>query len=239
MIAYLMAAGNGLRLRPMTTEIQKCLLPVGGKPMLEWWLDAVFASECFDRVYVNLHHMADQVEEWLDEYQIMRNRKVLKIDERKKLLGTAGTLFYHAESNQEFMSAYTDTFSYEVFSCLPRMIDNWSREDQDMVAGLVTFESPKDGSTGNLIVNRRKTVIEFAEKRTNEGLAWSGVLFGRTDFFNYLRKEDRDLASQVLPRLVERMKVVAHVEAYDIGRGVECYEQFNRNFKKPGSISSY
>ena len=38
--AFLLAAGIGSRLRPLTDTTPKCMLPVGGRPMLDIWLDA-------------------------------------------------------------------------------------------------------------------------------------------------------------------------------------------------------
>jgi len=41
MKAVLLAAGYGTRLRPLTDDRPKHLLPVGGRPMLDWILDSV------------------------------------------------------------------------------------------------------------------------------------------------------------------------------------------------------
>jgi glucose-1-phosphate thymidylyltransferase len=48
----LLAAGYATRLRPLTDEIAKPLLPVGGRPMIDWILDRVRASGEVDEVHV-------------------------------------------------------------------------------------------------------------------------------------------------------------------------------------------
>ena len=229
-----MAAGNGMRLRPITDDFQKCLLPVDGKPMLEWWLDAAFESECFDKVYVNLHHMAEQVEEWLSFYSKKKHRKVFRIDERRRLLGTAGTLLHKADVFSDFMIAYTDTFCWDVFTRLPRIMAKWDRLSKYYSAGLVTFDPPGDRSTGNMLVGEDGVVREFSEKKSDSGVAWAGIMFAGKGFIGKIRNDDVDLAGDVLPRMSGEMVVVHHAEAYDIGRGVEHYERFQRDFKKPG-----
>ena len=37
--AFLLAAGHGTRLRPITDQIPKCLVPIRGVPMLRIWMD--------------------------------------------------------------------------------------------------------------------------------------------------------------------------------------------------------
>ncbi len=39
MKAFLLSAGLGTRLRPLTDEMPKCLLPTCGQPLLEIWMD--------------------------------------------------------------------------------------------------------------------------------------------------------------------------------------------------------
>lgn len=58
--AMLFAAGLGTRLRPLTNDIPKSLVPVGGVPMLERIARRVIDAGA-DRLVVNVHHHADQV----------------------------------------------------------------------------------------------------------------------------------------------------------------------------------
>jgi NDP-sugar pyrophosphorylase family protein len=63
MDAILLAAGLGTRLRPHTLTTPKPLLPVRGRPILDWTLGALPAG--VDRVIVVVHYLAEQIEDYL------------------------------------------------------------------------------------------------------------------------------------------------------------------------------
>lgn len=232
MIAYLFAAGNGLRLRPITEDIQKCLLPVAGKPMLQWWLDAVFESGSFDKVYVNVHYLAKDVLDWISDYELSTGHYIHVIDEQKKLLGTAGTLYERAERANDFMVAYTDTYSPQVLENLKFYTDLWLGQRDVVIAGLISFNPPNDGSASAISLNSIGEVIEFKEKADHGDVSWMGTMFARADFLYNIASDDKDLAKDVFPNMGGRMRVIAHVEAYDIGRGVEQYERIKNGLLK-------
>jgi glucose-1-phosphate thymidylyltransferase len=50
--AIILAGGYATRLRPLTDDLSKCLLPVGGRPMLDWILDRVEEVEEVEQVHV-------------------------------------------------------------------------------------------------------------------------------------------------------------------------------------------
>jgi bifunctional UDP-N-acetylglucosamine pyrophosphorylase/glucosamine-1-phosphate N-acetyltransferase len=61
--AIILAAGLGTRLRPHTLTTPKPLLPVRGRPILDWALGAL--PPAVDRLVVVVHYLADQVEAYL------------------------------------------------------------------------------------------------------------------------------------------------------------------------------
>jgi len=63
MDAVILAAGLGKRLRPHTLHTPKPLLPVAGRPLLDWTLGALPAV--VDRVLVVVHYLAEQVDAYL------------------------------------------------------------------------------------------------------------------------------------------------------------------------------
>ncbi len=63
MDAIILAAGLGTRLRPHTLTMPKPLLPVQGRPILDWILDALPGS--VERIVVVVNYLAEQVEQYL------------------------------------------------------------------------------------------------------------------------------------------------------------------------------
>src|ERR1051325_4215112 len=63
MDAVILAAGLGTRLRPHTLTTPKPLLPVRGRPILDWTLGAL--PPAVDRVIVVVHYLAEQIEQYL------------------------------------------------------------------------------------------------------------------------------------------------------------------------------
>ena len=57
---FLMAGGFGTRLRPLTDDCPKPMLPVGGKPILESILDNFIAAG-FRRFYISVHYLAETI----------------------------------------------------------------------------------------------------------------------------------------------------------------------------------
>jgi MurNAc alpha-1-phosphate uridylyltransferase len=84
--AMVLAAGLGTRMRAFNGQIPKPLVPVGGKPLIDYVLDRL-AEQGVERAVVNVHHLADQIE----HHVAGRNKPGIVIaDERSELLGTGG-----------------------------------------------------------------------------------------------------------------------------------------------------
>lgn len=61
MIAMILAAGRGERMRPLSDALPKPLLEVGGKPLIVWQIERLVAAG-FDQIVVNVAHLGDMIE---------------------------------------------------------------------------------------------------------------------------------------------------------------------------------
>jgi MurNAc alpha-1-phosphate uridylyltransferase len=84
--AMVLAAGLGTRMQPFNQQIPKPLVKVAGKALIDYALDRL-AEQKVERVVVNVHHLADQIERHLAS---RTQPPIVVSDERGELLGTAG-----------------------------------------------------------------------------------------------------------------------------------------------------
>ena len=57
----ILAAGRGQRMRPLSDKIPKALLPVGGKPLIEWHVENL-ARGGFQDIVINHTHLGSMIE---------------------------------------------------------------------------------------------------------------------------------------------------------------------------------
>lgn len=85
------AAGLGTRLKPLTDEMPKALVPVCGQPLLYHVLEKLKAAGA-DDVVVNVHHFPDMIRQWIEHHDT--GIKVSISDERDFLRETGGGIRY-------------------------------------------------------------------------------------------------------------------------------------------------
>jgi MurNAc alpha-1-phosphate uridylyltransferase len=84
--AMVLAAGLGVRMRPLTDRMPKPLVPVAGRPLLDHVLDKLAEAGVREAV-VNVHYLPDQI---IDHVAMRAQPHVTISDERDAVLGTGG-----------------------------------------------------------------------------------------------------------------------------------------------------
>jgi MurNAc alpha-1-phosphate uridylyltransferase len=84
--AMILAAGLGLRMRPLTERMPKPLVPVAGRPLLDHVLDKLGDAGVSEAI-VNVHYLPDLI---IEHVARRRQPRVIISDERDQALGTGG-----------------------------------------------------------------------------------------------------------------------------------------------------
>jgi mannose-1-phosphate guanylyltransferase len=213
--AFLLAAGVGSRLRPLTDAKPKCMLDVGGRPLLDMWLDA-FDRAGVDEVLVNLHHLPDVVRLHLAG---RTGPPHVRTFFEPELLGSAGTLLASrqwVEEEEFFLACYADNLTdFELRSLIE------AHREQGAAATLAVFHSENPSAGGVVELDATGRVIGFAEKPsepvcdlTNAGM----YAFGPGVIDEIDDRLPQDIGYDLMPRLVGRARAVL-VDGYfrDIG----------------------
>src|SRR3954471_17769322 len=91
MKAMIFAAGIGTRLRPLTNNCPKALIPLGGKPILQIVIEQL-KHYGFDEIIINIHYLGDQIKAFLKQQNNFGIRIEIS-DESHEILETGGGLW--------------------------------------------------------------------------------------------------------------------------------------------------
>lgn len=202
MKAFLLAAGHGMRLRPYTETVPKCLLPVKGIPILEIWL-ALCSRYKISEVLVNTHAHASAVTDFVQRWN---NGVRVIVAEEKKLFGSAGTLRANREwvdREERFWIFYADVLTSADLTAMLRI------HTPDTAATLGVYSVPDPERCGIVSLNEHGIVTGFQEKpaRPQGNLAFAGIMIGTPELIEAIPdKPGADIAFDVLPRLVGRLR---------------------------------
>jgi mannose-1-phosphate guanylyltransferase len=215
MKAFLLAAGVGSRLRPITDTIPKCMVPIGGQPLLDIWLDA-FNRAGVDEVLVNMHHLPDVV-----RYHVAARPGPPAVHTflEPELLGSAGTLIANREwvdGEESFLACYADNLTdFDLRSLIE------AHRQHNAIATLTVFHSERPWAGGVVEMDATDRVIGFVEKPANpvSDLTNAGMYAFHPSVLDEIDGVPPiDIGFDLLPRLVSRARAVL-VEGYfrDIG----------------------
>jgi len=215
MKAFLLAAGLGTRLRPLTNDTPKCMLQIGERPMLDIWLDA-FDRAGVDEVLVNLHYLPEVVNRHLNQ---RTSAPVVRAFFEPELLGSAGTLVANKDWVQDeemFLVCYADNLTDFDLKCL---ID--CHRQGGAMATLTVFRSEHPTSCGIVELDDAGRVVGFVEKPREpvSNLANAGIYAFQPAVIDQIEPPlPKDIGYDLLPLLVGRAKATL-LEGYlrDIG----------------------
>ncbi len=168
---FILAAGLGERLRPITYHIPKPLLPVLGKPVLQLVLERVSPLPV-NKIGINLHHKKKDIEDWIKQSSFYGK---IKLFPEEQILGTGGAL-KNAEAflkDSAFLVHNSDVLSD---ISLERLLEHHFSSEN--LVTLAVHDFPK---FNNLIIDENGSLKEVG-KRGNPSISSPGKGWRRVAF---------------------------------------------------------
>ena len=202
--ALLLAGGLGTRLRPLTESVPKCLVPVGGRMLLDYWIDALDAAGV-GRARINTHHLPDPVRA---KIAAVNGEGGVQLEEcyEPQLLGSAGTVTANrdfAEGADHILIIYTDNLSsvdlddFLAFHC-----------EKGAPFSMLLFHAPNPAACGIAELDGDGLIVDFVEKPEHpiSDLANAGLYAVTADCYREIADRGAfDLGFDVLPHFIGRM----------------------------------
>lgn len=205
MKALLLCAGLGTRLRPITNNIPKCLVPINGKLLLQYWLENLSKAGVTEFI-INTHYFSEKVEEFV-ENSIFRDK--IKLVYEKELLNTGGTLLHNKnlfDKDEPFLLIHADNLSFCDFK---EFIESHKRNEKYLLT-MMLFRTDVPQSCGIVKLDENNIVQEFYEKVSNppSNLANGAVYICNYEIFEFLEilnKINIDFSLDVIPKLLGKI----------------------------------
>lgn len=211
--AVLLAAGPGTRLRPLTDKTPKCLLPVGGRPMLDWWLE-LLTRHRIARALLATNHLADQVKEYSRTQPFP---VALDVVDEPELLGTAGAVRAQVDwlgDAPDFWVIYVDNLSSANLTAMREF-----HRSRQSLGTLAVYVTPVPHECGIVQTDSEMRIIRFVEKPKQDigNLANGGLYLLSRRILGFIPDTTPvDFARDVFPRVVDSSPAAGALHAWRI-----------------------
>ena len=208
MKAMILAAGRGSRMRPLTDNIPKPLLKVGGKSLIVWHIERLVEAG-FKELVINHAYLGQKIEESLGDGACWGVNIAYSAEETA--LETAGGIANALPllGDEPFLVVNGDVYSELNFSTLKQVLNTGN------LAHLVMVDNPPQHPLGDFALQDEKLIADGEEK-----LTFSGVGVYSPVFFNdIVRGEAAKLAPLLKAAMANGLVTGEHYQGiwHDIG----------------------
>lgn len=230
--AFILAGGKGVKMGPVTKEIPKTMLPIKGKPLLEYQIELLRNSDIRD-ILILIGHLGERIQYHFGDGSKF-GVKIEYLEQKEKEIGTAHALYLARNflSNNPFLLLYGDVLA-EIN--LKDFIDFHSSANS---LATVALSSAEKTSSYGIVRLRGKNIVEFIEKPHKEGSSKvinTGIFCLEPEIFKYLSvKTNLSLERDVFPKLAKEGKLSGYLfegKWFDIGTP-EIYEKAIKEWGK-------
>ena len=222
--ALIMAGGRGERLRPLTDTIPKPLLPVGGKPILEYNIDRL-RDFGIDDLWISLRYLGEQIENCFKDGAAKSIR--IKYIYENSPLGTVGAArLVDAWKHDTLLLMNSDLLTNLDFE---EFYLHFLKEDADLSVVTIPYEVKVPYAIFELMQNN---ILSLKEKPTYTYFSNAGIYLMKREVLSLIPESIRFDATDLVESLIQEGRKVTSFPFLgywlDIGR-MEDYEKAKRN----------
>jgi NDP-sugar pyrophosphorylase family protein len=198
MKAVILAGGFGTRMRPLTYLVPKCMLPIGGKPLLERTIDSL-KEHGFNEFVICVAYLKKQVIDYFGDGSSLGVD--ISYAKSELPLGTGGQL----KTSEPFIGDAFLAMNGDIVTSLnfANLIKSHARSGGFGTLALKKFEVKIP--YGYVNVTSDSQITKFEEKPTLDFLANAGVYVFEPQIFDYIPSDQpSSLETQVFPILIEQ-----------------------------------
>jgi NDP-sugar pyrophosphorylase family protein len=170
MQAFILAAGLGTRLQPLTDQRPKALVEIGGMPLLQIAINNL-VQQGVRRIVINVHHFADMVCDFIATHKWPV--EIVISDERESLLDTGGGL-----KNAETLFAPHESIIVHNVDILSHLDFHELTEHHRKAGNLATLAVCQRSTSRYLLFNPNGQLSGWTNRKTGETLWTNGPLEG-------------------------------------------------------------
>lgn len=190
--AMVLAAGFGKRLRPITDNVPKPLVPVGGRTMLDRTLDALVKSG-LTKAVVNMHYLGEQI---AAHCKTRTDIQCTISDERDAILETGGGTVKALPllGDAPFLLVNADTFWVDFSTpTIDRMIAFFDDQTMDVLLLVCKKEDATGHSGGSDFILDASGRLVRCEKSDANGVIYAGAAIYKPSVFEGANTEAHSL----------------------------------------------
>ncbi|GAK44775.1 putative mannose-1-phosphate guanyltransferase [Tepidicaulis marinus] len=231
----IMAGGLGTRLRPLTEDLPKPLIPVGGKPVLEGIIERL-AEQGFKRLFLSVNYQSEKVEDYFKDGSKW-GVEITYLEENKRL-GTAGALHLLPERPVEpFLVMNADLMTDIDFR---RLIDFHNEQEADATMGVRDYRLQVPYG---VIDTRGHRITGIVEKPVQSYFVNGGIYALSPSVLSYVPEDEMYDMPELFEALIKDGGLAAafpiHEYWIDIGRFEDldkAQEEYGAVFGKDGAV---
>ncbi|TCR70035.1 sugar phosphate nucleotidyltransferase [Bosea sp. BK604] len=214
--AVILAGGQGTRIRALFPDVPKPLIPVAGRPFLDW-LTAYLAAAGLRSFVYSTGYKGSQIADWCRNGAFPDCRRISVYEDQP--LGTGGGLLNCVDDAADWLLvANGDGLCMTGIDALLAL-----RHEPEVDGGLIGVHVADTSPYGSLDSDEAGRLLRFREKQPGTGYVNSGIYLFRKSILEPLRRQgasslERDLIPEMLAA-GRTLKVVRCAEApfIDIG----------------------